>query len=107
MSIDTYYKVNGEIFKFKDNEFIRPQRFYLGIKDWVIIDKDGTFKGKEVHTGDMILTFYDENYTELILPVDNEYTAKFLEVFLKKEEEYKKGAVCSDANPSVSSIKAK
>ena len=58
-------------------------------------------------TGDMILTFYDENYTELILPVDNEYTAKFLEVFLKKEEERKKREVCSDADPGVSSIKAK
>ena len=95
-----YYKVEGTIVSMKDDVISPLRRDYVSINNVLIIPEDGTIEGSEVQEGDLIITFYSNEY--VILKKDEEL-AKFLTNRIKKQYEEKLSSRIDNAcccNPS-------
>lgn len=53
-----YYNIEGTIVKFTNDTPTVIKRDYVSIKNMFRITEDGILDGKEVHEGDIVLTFY-------------------------------------------------
>lgn len=89
-----YYKVEGTIVSMKDDVIVPLRRDYVSINNILIIPEDGTIAGNEVQEGDLIITFYSNEY--VILKKDEEL-AKFLTNKIKKQYEEKLSSRIDDA----------
>ena len=89
-----YYKVEGTIVSMKDDVIAPLRRDYVSINNILIIPEDGTIAGNEVQEGDLIITFYSNEY--VILKKDEEL-AKFLTNKIKKQYEEKLSSRIDDA----------
>lgn len=81
-----YYNVEGTIVSMKDDVISPLRRDYVSMNNMLIIPEDGTIEGSEVQEGDLIITFYSNEY--VILKKD-EQLAKFLTNKIKKQYEEK------------------
>ena len=81
-----YYNVEGTIVSMKDDVIAPLRRDYVSMNNMIIIPEDGTIEGSEVQKGDLIITFYSNEY--VILKKDEEL-AKFLTNKIKKQYEEK------------------
>lgn len=81
-----YYNVEGTIVSMKDDVIAPLRRDYVSMNNMLIIPEDGTIEGNEVQEGDLIITFYSNEY--VILKKD-EQLAKFLTNKIKKQYEEK------------------
>lgn len=79
-----YYNVEGTIVSMEDDVITPLRREYVSINSMFIILEDGTIAGNEVQEGDLIVTFYSNEY--VILKKD-EKLAKFLTNKIKKQYE--------------------
>ena len=89
-----YYNVEGTIVSMKDDVIAPLRRDYVSINNILIIPEDGTIAGNEVQEGDLIITFYSNEY--VILKKDEEL-AKFLTNKIKKQYEEKLSSRIDDA----------
>ena len=91
-----YYNAEGSIYKLKDDQLISPRREWISINNIYIVDEDGVIEGKEVHTGDVIITFYSDDPMKFaIISKDSDFTKIFVEaVELRKRKEVSKNECC-------------
>lgn len=81
-----YYNVEGTIVSMKDDVISPLRRDHVSMNNMIIIPEDGTIEGSEVQEGDLIITFYSNEY--VILKKDAQL-AKFLTNRIKKQYEEK------------------
>lgn len=89
-----YYNVEGAIVSMKDDVIAPLRRDYVSMNNMIIIPEDGTIEGSEVQKGDLIITFYSNEY--VILKKDEEL-AKYLTNRIKKQYEEKLSSRIDDA----------
>lgn len=53
-----YYNIEGALMKFVDEVPTVIKRDYVSINNMFRITEDGTIDGREVHEGDIVITFY-------------------------------------------------
>lgn len=56
-----YYNIDGALVKFVDEVPVIIKRDYVSINNMFRITEDGTIDGREVHEGDIVITFYHTN----------------------------------------------
>lgn len=59
-----YFEIEGKIFKLAEGNVTTVFDCYVPINRCNVIDEDGIFDDKEVHKGDVIATFYNDNPNE-------------------------------------------
>lgn len=96
-----YYNVEGAVVSMKDDVIVPLRRDYVSINNIFIVTEDGTIAGNEIQEGDLIITFYSNDY--VILKKD-EQLAKVLTDKIKKQYEEKlasrSGEMCG-CNPTM------
>lgn len=56
-----YFIVDGTLFKFDGDKLNTLKRGWISIKDYFLVDEDGTIENEEVHAGDVVVTYYSDN----------------------------------------------
>lgn len=56
-----YFAVNNEVFMLDDNGLHALTRGWISVKDYFLVEENGTIENQEVHTGDVIVTYYSDN----------------------------------------------
>lgn len=88
-----YYNIEGAIVKFTNDTPTVIKRDYVRMNNMFRITEDGILNGKEVHEGDIVLTFY---FTEdfAIISKDTDLSKILTEEMQKRDEREK--ANCSE-----------
>lgn len=88
-----YYNIEGVIVKFTNDTPTVIKRDYVSINNMFRITEDGILDGKEVHEGDIVLTFYcTEDFAIISKDTD---LSKILTEEMQKRDEIEK-ARCSE-----------
>ena len=58
-----YFVVDNTLFKFDGEKLIAPERGWISVRDYFLVDEDGTIGDQEVHAGDIVVTYYGDNGT--------------------------------------------
>ncbi len=61
-----YYNVEGALIKLINDTPVVLKRNYISYNNIIIITEDGIIDGKEVHEGDIVITFYHTNDVAII-----------------------------------------
>lgn len=91
-----YYNTEGSIYKIKDDQLISSRREWISINNIYIVDEDGVIEGKEVRTGDVVITFYSDDPMKFaIISKDSDFTKILVEaVEFRKRKEVSKNECC-------------
>lgn len=81
-----YYNVEGAVVSMKDDVIAPLRREYVSINNIFIIPEDGIIAGNEVQEGDLIITFYSNEY---VILKNGEQLAEVLTDKIKKQYEEK------------------
>lgn len=81
-----YYNVEGVVVSMKDDVIAPLRREYVSINNIFIIPEDGIIAGNEVQEGDLIITFYSNEY---VILKKGEQLAEVLTDKIKKQYEEK------------------
>lgn len=81
-----YYNVEGVVVSMKDDVIAPLRRDYVSINNIFIIPEDGIIAGNEVQEGDLIITFYSNDY---VILKKGEQLAEVLTDKIKKQYEEK------------------
>lgn len=90
-----YYYADGNILMFDNDKLVSLKRNYLSYKNLSILPEDGILNGKEVHKGDIVMTFYDNNF--VVISKDSEFAIIVVERI--KEREIRESKCCDEASP--------
>lgn len=88
-----YYNIEGAIAKFTNDTPTIIKRDYVSINNMFRITEDGTIDGREVHEGDIVLTFYHTKDFAIISKGTD--LSKILTEEMQKKDEREK-ARCSE-----------
>lgn len=88
-----YYNIEGALVGFVDEVPVVVKRDYVSIKNMFRITENGTINGRELHEGDIVITFY---HTKDIAIISKDTDlSKILTKEMQKKDEIKK-ANCSE-----------
>lgn len=88
-----YYNIEGALVKFVDEVPVVIKRDYVSINNMFRITEDGTLDGREVHEGDIVITFYHTKDVAIISRDTD--LSKILTEEMQKKDEIEK-ANCSE-----------
>lgn len=89
-----YYNIDGAIVKFTNDVPTVIKRDYVSINNMFRITEDGLLDGREVHEGDIILTFYCTKDFAIISKGTD--LSEILTKEMQKRDEIEKTPCCED-----------
>lgn len=83
-----YYNIEGALVRFVDEVPVVVKRDYLSINNMFRITEDGTLNGRELHEGDIVITFYHTK--DIAITSKDTDLAKILTKEMQKRDEIEK-----------------
>lgn len=90
-----YYNIEGALVKFVDEVPVVVKRDYVSINNMFRITEDGTLDGKEVHEGDIVITFYHTKDVAIIRKDTD--LSEILTTEMQRRDEIEKAPCCECA----------
>ena len=88
-----YYNIEGALVRFVDEVPVVVKRDYVSMNNMSRITEDGTLDGREVHEGDIVITFYHTKDIAIISKGTD--LSEILTVEMQRRDEIEK-ASCSE-----------